>query len=115
MNSQHRGGNSRLLAKHLDSLDRPAAFMDAKGHLVYVNAALCEMANADATQLVGKQVCWEIPADDIPFHSLLTALAPPAAAREGRIAVRSCNLPISSGYQADSQLFLPVTNAAGDV
>lgn len=83
MRNDFRGGNSRQLARQLDSLDVPMAFLDRKGQIVFVNAALCEMANGQATQLVGRQTSWQIPPDETPFHSILMPwLLLPASAVE---------------------------------
>ncbi len=108
MTSEYRGGNSRLLAKSLDELGRPLAILDWHGEVLFANAGLCEMAKADATQLVGKRCSWEIADDDSPFAALLTALAPPASALEGQIVARQLTAPIVFGSTATGQLFLPL-------
>lgn len=108
MTSEYRGGNSRLLSKSLDELGRPLAILDWHGEIVFANAGLCEMAKADATQLVGKRCSWEIAADYSPFAALLTALAPPASALEGQIVARQLTAPIVFGSTATGQLFLPL-------
>ncbi len=108
MTSEYRGGNSRLLAKSLDELGRPLAILDWHGEVLFANAWLCEMAKADATQLVGKRCTWEIAADDSPFAALLTALAPPVSALEGQIVARQLTTPIVFGSTATGQLFLPL-------
>ena len=108
MTTEYRGGNSRLLAKSLDELGRPLAILDWHGEIVFANAGLCEMAQADATQIVGKRCSWEVASDDSPFASLLTALAPPASALEGQIVARRLTAPIVFGSTATGQLFLPL-------
>ena len=108
MSSAYRGGNSRLLAKTLDELGRPMAVLDWHGEVLFANAGLCEMAKADATQLVGKRCSWEIAADDSPHAALLTALAPPVSALEGQIVARHLTAPIVFGSTATGQLFIPL-------
>ncbi len=108
MTSEYRGGNSRLLAKSLDELGRPLAILDWRGEVLFANAWLCEMAKADATQLVGKRCSWEIASDDSPYGALLTALAPPVSALEGQIVARQLTAPIVFGSTATGQLFLPL-------
>lgn len=108
MSSAYRGGNSRLLAKNLDELGRPLAVLDWHGEILFANAGLCEMAKADATQLVGKRCSWEIADDDSPHAALLTALAPPVSALEGQIVVRHLTAPIVFGSTATGQLFFPL-------
>jgi len=63
MTNEYRGGNSRQLAKTLDSLGKPTAILDRRGQIVFVNAALCAMAGAEATVLVGKQCSCELTTD----------------------------------------------------
>ncbi len=108
MSSAYRGGNSRLLAKSLDELGRPMAILDWHGEVLFANAGLCEMAKADATQLVGKRCSWEIAPDDSPHAALLTALAPPVSALEGQIVARQLTAPIVFGSTATGQLFIPL-------
>lgn len=110
MSNDYRGGNSRQLAKTLDLLDKPAAILDRKGQIVFVNAALCHLAKADATQLVGRQTSWEIASDETPHAAILTALAPPAGARSGRITARQLSTPVVFGSSATGQLFVPITD-----
>ncbi len=108
MSSGYRGGNSRLLAKSLDELARPLAILDWHGEVLFANAGLCDLAKADATQLVGKRCSWEIAADDSPYAALLTALAPPVSALEGQIVARHLTAPIVFGSTATGQLFIPL-------
>lgn len=107
MSEQFRGGNSRQLAKTLDLFDRPLAILDRKGQIVFVNSAMCQLANLDATVLVGKQTSWEI-SEDSPQAALLTALAPPASVRQGQVAVRRLTTPVVFGSSATGQLFVPL-------
>ena len=110
MPNDKRGGNSRNLAKLLDLLDLPTAILDSRGQIVFVNAALCQMANSEATRLVGQQCSWDLPSDDLDLGGMLAALAPPAAARQGRAAIRQLNAPIAYGSTATGQLFLPLVD-----
>lgn len=112
MDSEYRGGNSRLLAKSLDELGRPLAVLDWRGEILFVTASLCDMAKADATQLVGKRCSWEIAHDDAPHAALLTALAPPASALEGHIVARQLTAPIVFGSTATGQLFVPLRDSS---
>ncbi len=88
MTSEFKGGNSRLLAKALDSSEDPLAILDRRGQIIFVNVALCRLANSAATGLVGKHCLWELAADSETHGDLLNALAPPAAARHGQLLVR---------------------------
>jgi hypothetical protein len=112
MGSEYRGGNSRLLAKSLDELGRPLAILDWRGEILFASADLCDMAKADATQLVGKRCSWELAVDDAPYAALLTALAPPASALEGQIVGRQLTAPIVFGSTATGQLFVPVRDSS---
>lgn len=103
-----RGGNSRQLSKTLDGLETPIAVLERRGQIVFVNSALCRMAQADATQLVGKQCSWDIADDNLPFGAILNALAPPASARSGKTAIRSLTTPVVFGSPWSGQLFLPL-------
>lgn len=104
----YRGGNSRQLARSLDQLQLPMAILDRSGQILFVNAELCRMVDADATQLVGKQVRWDVAKDDERFGALLTGLAPPPAARSGRVTLRKLTAPLVYGSDASGQLFVPV-------
>ncbi|MEM8733893.1 MAG: PAS domain-containing protein [Planctomycetota bacterium] len=106
--SNFRGGNSRQLARQLDALPSPLAILDRKGHIVFVNAALCELAQADSTALVGKATSWELPSDEVSHSSILSALAPPSSARNGAIAFRQLLKPVVFGSSATGQLFVPI-------
>ena len=107
MNKEIRGGNSRQLAKQLDLLDKPTAVLDRKGQFLFVNAPLCRLCGTEATSLVGKQTSWDLPTDSTPLAPILSAFAPPAAAREGVITTRKLTSPIA-GCSATGQLFLPL-------
>lgn len=109
----YRGGNSRTLAKSFDELERPLAVLDYRGEILFASASLCEMAGADATQLVGKRCSWEMAEDDSPFAPILTALAPPARALEGEFVARHLTAPIVFGSTATGQLFLPIRDRSG--
>lgn len=108
MNTNFRGGNSRLLAKLFDQTENPVALLDRLGNLVFVNAQLCALANADSTQLVGKQCSWHIPDDETPYSPILKALAPPAGALRGKVMVRSLTTPVVFGSNATGQAFFPI-------
>ncbi len=110
-----RSGNSRTLAKTLDQLGHPLAVLDRRGALAFVNAAMCAMAGADATQLVGRQCSWQIASDDTPFAAILTALAPPAGTLKGKIVARQLSLPIVFGSTETGQLFIPLLDNEGAV
>ncbi len=103
-----KGGNSRQLSKTLDALDHPAAILDRRGQIVFVNAALCGMVATDATQLVGKQCSWDLVPDNTAVGALLNALAPPAAARNGGVSTRVLSTPVVFGAPWTGQLFLPL-------
>lgn len=111
MTTDHRGGNSRQLAKLLDQFVKPIVIVDRRGQIVFVNSACCQMTAADATQLVGKQCLWEVPADETPLGAFLCAIAPPAATRAGQIHVRSWEpwheRAASSSMVGDDQCFIP--------
>jgi transcriptional regulator with PAS, ATPase and Fis domain len=111
MSSEFRGGNSRLLAKSLDEMGRPLAVLDWRGEILFVSAALCELAKVDATQLVGKRCSWEIAPDETPNSSLLTALAPPTNVLECQISARQLTAPIIFGSTATGQLFIPLRDS----
>ncbi len=113
MKNTFRGGNSRQLARQLDLVTNPLAVIDRKGQVVFVNAALCQMAQADATQLVGKRTTWEVASDGTDHHAILSALALPAKTRGGHTAVRQFTAPIVFGSRATGQLFLPICDEAG--
>lgn len=115
MTSAYRGGNSRLLAKSLDDLGRALAILDWHGEVLFANSGLCELAKADATQLVGKRCSWEVAADDSPHAALLTALAPPVSALEGQIVARQLTVPIVFGSTATGQLFIPLRDPSKTV
>ncbi len=108
MNQETRGGNSRLLAKSLDQLEQPIAVLDRRGIILFVNAALCRMVDAAATSLVGQFCSWQIADDDAPLAAILTALAPPAGALQGKVTARQLTTPIVFGSTATGQLFLPI-------
>ncbi len=108
MNQELRGGNSRLLAKSLDQLQHPIAILDRRGNILFVNAALCSMVSADPTNLVGQTCSWQIASDDTPYSALLTALAPPAGALQGKVVVRQLTTPIVFGSTSTGQLFVPI-------
>ncbi|MEZ6133840.1 MAG: helix-turn-helix domain-containing protein [Pirellulaceae bacterium] len=106
MTQEYRGGNSRTLAKSLDLFDKPMAILDRRGVIVYVNSALCKLAAADSTELVGQTCSWQVAAD-ATHAAILTALAPPAGALQGKIVSRQLSVPIVFGSTATGQLFLP--------
>ncbi len=111
MSSEFRGGNSRLLAKGLDELKGPLAILDWQGEIVFANSSLCQLANTDATQLVGKRCSWQVAADDTPLNAILTGLAPPATALEGGIVARQLTTPIVFGSTSTGQLFVPIRDS----
>ncbi len=115
MSENYRSGNSRLLAKSLDQLGHPLAVLDRRGAITFVNAAMCAMVKADATQLVGQLSSWQIPADDEPFAALRTALAPPAGALQGKVVTRQLTTPIVFGSLHTGQLFVPLLDSDGSV
>jgi transcriptional regulator with PAS, ATPase and Fis domain len=115
MTESYRGGNSRLLAKTLDQMGNPVAILDRRGAIAFVNAALCALVQADATLLVGQHCSWQIATDDNPFASLLTSLAPPAGALQGRIVSRQLTTPIVFGSTHTGQLFVPLLDIDGSV
>ncbi len=115
MLESYRSGNSRVLAKTLDQLGHPLAVLDRRGAIAYANAPLCAMVKGDATLLVGKQCSWQIAPDASPFSSLLTALAPPAGALQGRIVTRRLSTPIVFGSVHTGQLFVPLLDIDGTV
>lgn len=114
MNEPIRGANGRLLARLLDQFDLPTAVLDRRGQIVFVNAALCKMAKMEATSLVGEQCSWQV-APDGANAAVLTALAPPSSALEGRISIRQLTAPIVFGAKETGQLFLPMTDSNGVV
>lgn len=114
MNERIRGGNGRLLVRLLDQYELSVAVLDRKGTIVFVNSALCKMASMEATGLVGRQCSWKIAADG-PASAILTALAPPASALEGRASVRRLTVPIVFGAAETGQLFLPLVDKDGVV
>lgn len=114
MNDQYRGGNGRLLARLLEQLAFPLAVLDRKGEVVFLNSAFCQMAKLDSKQLVGQTCSWKVAADG-PLAAILTALAPPAGALDGRVVLRQLNAPIVFGATESGQLFVPLTDAEGIV
>lgn len=112
MDQEFKGGNSRLLARMLDQFDQPTAILDRQGEVVFVNRSMCAMVEADATVLVGKKCSWQT-ADDGPLASILTALAPPSSALDGKSVVRRLLAPIVFGANHNGQLFLPLCDDAG--
>ena len=113
MTEEYRGGNSRLLARALDQMGNPLAILDRRGAILFVNAAMCRLVKAEATQLVGQQSSWQIAADDRPLGALLTALAPPAGAMQGRVVARQLVAPVVFGSPHTGQLFVPLADGAG--
>lgn len=111
MTTDYRGGNSRQLAKLLDQFVKPIAILDRRGQVVFVNSAFCRMTGTDATQVVGKQCLWEVPADATSLGPFLCSLAPPAATRAGQICVRPWEPPrhldVPEAFAGDSQCFIP--------
>ncbi|MFO0941957.1 MAG: hypothetical protein U0930_14495 [Pirellulales bacterium] len=114
MDQDFKGGNSRLLVRLFDQLDLPLAILDRQGEIVFVNRPLCQMAQADSTVLVGKKCSWQI-AEDGPLAPILSAMAPPSSAMEGKGVVRRLVAPIVFGSTHTGQLFLPISDQAGDV
>lgn len=114
MTYDFKGGNSRLLARLLDQFDQPLAILDRRGQIIYANSRLCSLAKVEATSLVGKQCSWQI-AEDSALAAILTALAPPAGALDGRAVVRRLMAPIFYGAPHTGQLFLPLKNSKEDV
>ncbi|MFK7734765.1 MAG: helix-turn-helix domain-containing protein [Pirellulaceae bacterium] len=108
-----RGGNSRQLGRLLDAFLKPLAILNRQGEITYANAKLCEFAGADPTQLVGKQAVWELPEDELPFGKLLSLIAPPAAAREGDLALRQFAQPLTFHASLTGQLFIPIVDEEG--
>lgn len=113
MTDSFRSGNSRTLAKTLDQLGHPLAVLDRRGIIVFVNLPLCRLFKADATQLVGQSCSWQVAEDDASFGSLLTALAPPARALQGKLVVRQLTTPIVFGSTQSGQLFIPLLDDEG--
>lgn len=109
--TEFRGGNIRQLGKALEQLEYPTAFLDRRGQIVYVNAALCAMVQADASELVGQRTTWELAKDDVPHPALLNALAPPAAARAGQVSLRQLTTPVVFGSTATGQAFVPLLDS----
>lgn len=114
MSVEYKGGNSRLLARLLDQMDQPMCILDRSGQIVFVNRSMCELADQDATVLVGKYCSWQM-AQDGPLAAVLTAMAPPAGALDGRIVVRRLMAPIVFGSDYTGQLFVPAVSDAGQV
>jgi len=114
MNEQFRGGNGRLLARLLDQYELPLAVLDRSGQIVFVNASLCRLARMEATNLVGQRCSWKVAAD-APTAAILSALAPPSSALEGRAMVRQLTVPIIFGSTETGQLFLPLGDNHGVV
>ncbi len=112
MSEPVRGGNGRLLARLVDQFDLPTAILDRRGQIVFVNVALCRLAKTEATSLVGHQCSWQV-ASDGPNASILTGLAPPSSALEGRIAIRQLTAPVVFGSKETGQLFIPLSDAQG--
>ncbi len=115
MESDFRGGNSRLLARALDQNAQPVAILDAEGNIVFVNGALCRLVELDATLLVGKQCSWQISEDRTPAAVLLNTLAPPAGARAGKVSARQFTTPPFFGTDFDAELFVPLVGSDGQV
>ncbi|MCA9133657.1 MAG: hypothetical protein KDA45_10900 [Planctomycetales bacterium] len=115
MSQSYRSGSSRLLSKTLDDLDRPLAIVDRRGGIVFANESLCGLAQAEGSELVGKQVSWQLAEDDSPFAALLTALAPPAGALQGKLTARQLTAPVVFGSTHTGQLFLPLVDGEGSV
>ncbi|MEZ6076233.1 MAG: PAS domain-containing protein [Pirellulaceae bacterium] len=113
MTDSFRSGNSRTLAKTLDQLGHPLAVLDRRGVIVFVNLPLCQLFKADATQLVGQSCSWQVAEDDSPFGALLTALAPPAGALQGKLVVRRLTTPIVFDSTQTGQLFIPLLDDEG--
>lgn len=113
MTDSFRSGNSRTLAKTLDQLGHPLAVLDRRGIIVFVNLPLCQLFKADATQLVGQSCSWQVAEDDSPFGALLTALAPPAGALQGKLVVRRLTTPIVFDSTQTGQLFIPLLDDEG--
>ncbi|MCA9182992.1 MAG: hypothetical protein KDA51_16130 [Planctomycetales bacterium] len=113
MTDSFRSGNSRTLAKTLDQLGHPLAVLDRRGVIVFVNLPLCQLFKADATQLVGQSCSWQVAEDDSPFGALLTALAPPAGALQGKLVVRRLTTPIVFDSTQSGQLFIPLLDDEG--
>lgn len=113
MSDSFRSGNSRTLVKTLDQLGHPLAVLDRRGVIVFVNLPLCQLFKADATQLVGQPCSWQVASDEVPFGALLTALAPPAGALQGKLVVRQLTTPIVFGSTQSGQLFIPLLDDEG--
>lgn len=113
MTNSFRSGNSRTLAKIFDQLGHPLAVLDRRGVIVFVNLPLCQLFKADATQLVGQHCRWQVADDDTPFAALLTSLAPPAGALQGKLVVRQLTTPIVFGSTQSGQLFMPLLDDEG--
>ncbi len=108
MNGNYRGGNSRLLAKVLDACPWPICWLQSDGEIVYANAAMCELAGADATELVGSKCSWQLAADGIKHGPLLGAIAPPGAVTHGEMLVRQIPWPPASPTGQIEQHFVPL-------
>lgn len=108
MNGIYRGGNGRLLAKSLDQSTWPVAVLGGEGEILYVNSALCAVAEADSTRLVGQRCCWQIAPDDMPFGRLLFALAPPQCVLAGETAFREIPWPLDKPNHRIGQHFIPL-------
>ncbi len=115
MSESFRSGNSRLLAKSLDHLGHPLAVLDRRGAITFVNAAMCALVKANATQLVGLASSWHVAEDEQPFAALRTALAPPAGALQGKVVTRQLTTPIVFGSVHTGQLFVPLLDDDGSV
>lgn len=114
MNEQYRGGNGRQLVRLLEQFPLSVAILDRSGQIVFVNSALCQMAKLEVSSLVGQRCSWKIAADS-PASAILTALAPPASALEGRALVRQLTVPIVFGATDTGQVFLPMCDREGVV
>ncbi|MCA9125986.1 MAG: PAS domain-containing protein [Planctomycetales bacterium] len=115
MSHPPRGGNSRLLARALDQAQDSIAVLDRNGVIQFVNAAMCAMAGAEASAIVGQRCSWSVATDQSALSALLTCLAPPTSAREGRITARQLSSPPVYGYKVSGQLFVPLFSKEGGV
>ncbi len=113
MTDPFRSGNSRSLAKIFDQLGHPLVVLDRRGVIAFVNQTLVQLVKADATELVGQQSSWQLTEDANRFASLLTALAPPASALEGKLVARQLTTPIVFGSTHTGQLFIPLLDDEG--
>ncbi|MBX3422724.1 MAG: sigma 54-interacting transcriptional regulator [Pirellulaceae bacterium] len=114
MNSDFKGGNSRQLGQLLDALGQPLAIVDRIGEIVFVNAPLCRLVGAQASELVGQGCSWQV-AEDGAHSAIRTALAPPAGALDGRTVVRQLAVPVVFGSPQTGQAFIPLPDSEGAV